>query len=52
MRINLNKPPAVIVEYDCRSSRASKRFENAYAARAFYMAKLKQGRKPAIRRAT
>ena len=42
--------PAVRVEYDCRGERKSKRFENAYAARRFYAAKLKAGKNPVVKK--
>jgi hypothetical protein len=36
------------VEYDCRGRRAVKVFQDAFAARRFYAAKLKAGRRPRV----
>jgi hypothetical protein len=44
------KSPPVVVEYDCRGKRVSKRFADAYEARRFYAAKLRQGNRPAVKR--
>jgi DNA invertase Pin-like site-specific DNA recombinase len=40
--------PPVIVEYDCRGKRTQKTFEDAYAARRWFVAKDKAGRNPRI----
>lgn len=50
-RNNLVRPPAVLVEYDAKGKRAAKRFDDAYAARAFYMAKQRAGKRPSVRKA-
>ena len=43
----LNPAVPVTVKYDSAKSRASKRFEDGYLARRFYVAKSKQGKRPA-----
>jgi DNA invertase Pin-like site-specific DNA recombinase len=40
--------PPVIVEYDCRGKRVRKRFQDAFAARRWFVAKDKAGRNPRI----
>ena len=40
-----NRMPAVKVEYDCRGKRTTKTFKDAYAARRFYAAKLRAGKR-------
>lgn len=40
--------PQVRVEYDSRCKRASKTFDDPYAARRFYVAKLKAGKNPRV----
>lgn len=42
--------PSVVVEYDCRGRRATKQFDDAYAARRFYTQKFKQGKNPVVKR--
>lgn len=39
---------AVTVEYDCRGQRKTKTFDNVYAAKSFYVSKMKDGRNPKI----
>jgi hypothetical protein len=41
--------PAVIVAYDGRTGRVSKHFDDAYAARRFYAAKLAAGKNPEVK---
>ena len=43
--------PAVIIEYDCRGKRKQKRFEDAFEARRFWVAKDRDGKNPKVRRA-
>lgn len=38
----------VTVEYDCRGKRVRKTLPTAYAARQFYAAKHKAGKRPAV----
>jgi hypothetical protein len=47
--INTPTPP-VTVEYDSRGSRATKTFTDAYAARRFYVAKDKSGKRPIVKK--
>lgn len=47
MRIT-GRLPAVIVEYDSRNDRKQRRFDDAYAARRFYAAKMKADKHPTI----
>ena len=42
--------PAVIVEYDTAKGRMSKRFEDAYQARRFFVAKDREDRNPKVRK--
>lgn len=48
---NLDKLPAVVVEYDSKSGRTYKQFADAFAARRFYATKKKQGKNPAVKKA-
>lgn len=41
----------VVIEYDRGNQRATKRFTDAYAARRFWLAKLKAGKRPTVRKA-
>ena len=43
-----DRSPPIAVVYDCRGGRVIKRFADAYAARRFYVAQLKAGRRPAV----
>jgi hypothetical protein len=45
-----NRSPRVVVEYDARGQRKQKTFDDAYAARRFYIAKLKQGKHPQVKK--
>lgn len=48
----MNTPkPDVLIWYDSRDKRISKRFSDAYAARRFYAAKLKAGKNPKLTKA-
>jgi hypothetical protein len=49
MRFHVPKEP-VIVEYDSRGKRVTKRFPDAFKARAFYLAKFKAGCNPKVRK--
>lgn len=42
----------VSVTYDCRGKRATKTFDDSYAARRFYAAKLKEGKNPNVHKYT
>jgi hypothetical protein len=44
-------PQRIGVEYDGRGGRRTKVFDDLFAARRFYAAKLKQGKNPRVRRA-
>ena len=53
--LDVSKPistrlPSVVVEYDCRGRRATKQFDDAYAARRFYASKFKSGKNPVVKR--
>ena len=48
MRNNLVPPPAVLVEYDSHGKRVAKQFDNPAAARRFYLAKQRAGKRPAL----
>lgn len=43
-----NRLPAIDVEYDKNSKRATKHFSDAYKARRFYVAKLNAGKNPVL----
>jgi len=43
-----NRSPTVTVEYDCRGKRVTKTFDDAYAAKQFYIEKYKAGRNPKV----
>ena len=45
-----NRMPKVAVEYDSRGTRATKTFDDAFAARRFYAAKLKANKNPKIKK--
>ena len=45
-----DRMPHVKVEYDCNGRRKTKHFTDAYLARQFYMAKLRDGKNPAVRK--
>lgn len=47
-----NRTPPVAVEYDARGKRATKQFTDCYAARRFYVAKLKAGKNPKVKGAS
>lgn len=40
--------PPVVVIYDSRGKRATKHFEDAHAAKRFYLAKMRDGKNPAV----
>lgn len=42
------KTPPVTVEYDTRGKRTTRTFTDAYAARQFYCAKAKAGKRPRV----
>lgn len=42
------RSPPVAVEYDYRGRRKTKQFSDAYVARRFYVAKLRQGKNPKV----
>jgi hypothetical protein len=42
--------PAVVVEYDSRGIRKSKRFDCLYAARRFYESKFKENKNPKVKK--
>lgn len=44
------RSPAVQVEYDSRGQRVRKLFTDPYAARRFYVGKLKAGKNPAVKK--
>jgi hypothetical protein len=45
-----NRLPPVIVQYDVRNGRRSKSFKDAYAARRFYIIKIKAGKNPTLKK--
>ena len=45
-----DRMPRVKIEYDCRGQRKTKPFTDPYQARQFYMAKLREGKNPAVRK--
>ncbi len=45
-----DRMPRVKIEYDCRGRRKTKPFTDPYQARQFYMAKLREGKNPAVRK--
>ena len=45
-----NRMPPVVVEYDCRGERKSKRFSDPYEARRFYAAKFKANKNPMVKK--
>lgn len=52
MKSNINPRPVepIAIEYDYRRKRARKVFTDHYAARRFYVAKYKAGKRPRVRR--
>jgi len=46
------RQPEVIVQYDAKGKRVAKSFKDAYAARRFYTAKVKEGASPSVHRVT
>jgi DNA invertase Pin-like site-specific DNA recombinase len=42
-------PSSVVIEYDAAGKRVTKQFNNAYAARRFFVAKLNAGKNPTVR---
>lgn len=45
------QPPPVYVAYDAQKGRRKKLFTDPYAARRFYVAKSKAGKRPQVERA-
>lgn len=43
-------PSSVVIEYDAAGKRATKPFNNAYAARRFCVAKLRAGKNPLVKK--
>lgn len=43
-------PPRISVEYDKGNERAVKTFDDPYEARRFFVAKLKAGKRPKVRK--
>lgn len=42
--------PAIAIEYDCRGGRKTQHFDDAYAGRRFYAAKLKANKHPVVKK--
>lgn len=49
MMISTRLPP-IDIEYDCRGARKTQRFDDAYAGRRFFAAKLKAGKHPVVKK--
>jgi hypothetical protein len=45
-----NRMPTVVIEYDCRNTRVSRKFDDPRVARRFYAAKLKAGKHPKVKK--